>query len=254
MHVSNFRSVKRVAVSSRSSGGFANRSRRASSWSATGPIDKPLNARSWSTASLTRVDFVGEQHDVVSWLSASDLFLLPSAQESFGLAALEAMACEVPVIASHVGGLPEVIQDGVTGFIFEPDDVAGMAAQGIALLADLAAGSRDRARGGRGRAPPVLHECRGSQIRGVLRRGVVGTLTSGQPFIGPSGHWSRDIHLSKCDNVPIPRRRSDPMTRWRDGPMADDPMTDVMSSWLNGQMSRCAHDPMSRWPDGPMSL
>ena len=70
------------------------------------------------------------------WLSAADLFLLPSAQESFGLAALEAMSCEVPVIASRVGGLPEVIDDGVTGFICDPDDVDGMAKCGIRLLRD----------------------------------------------------------------------------------------------------------------------
>ena len=55
------------------------------------------------------VHFVGEQDQVLPLLSVSDVFLLPSAQESFGLAALEAMACEVPVIASCVGGLPEVI-------------------------------------------------------------------------------------------------------------------------------------------------
>ena len=61
-------------------------------------------------------------------LSVSDLFLLPSAQESFGLAALEAMACEVPVVASRVGGLHEVIDHGVTGFLHEPpDDLDGMA-------------------------------------------------------------------------------------------------------------------------------
>ena len=64
-------------------------------------------------------------------LSVADLFLLPSAQESFGLAALEAMACEVPVVASRVGGLPEVIEDGVTGFLRAPDDLDGMAAAGI---------------------------------------------------------------------------------------------------------------------------
>jgi L-malate glycosyltransferase len=52
----------------------------------------------------------GEQPDALPWLSAADLFLLPSAQESFGLSALEAMACEVPVIASRVGGLPEVVR------------------------------------------------------------------------------------------------------------------------------------------------
>ena len=60
-------------------------------------------------------------------LSIADVFLLPSAQESFGLAALEAMACEVPVVASRVGGLPEVIEHGVNGFLHAPDDLDGMA-------------------------------------------------------------------------------------------------------------------------------
>jgi glycosyltransferase involved in cell wall biosynthesis len=63
---------------------------------------------------------------------------LPSEQESFGLAALEAMACEVPVVASNVGGLPEVIEHGVTGFLHEPDDLDGMAASALALLSDSA--------------------------------------------------------------------------------------------------------------------
>ena len=59
--------------------------------------------------------------------SQADAFLLPSATESFGLAALEAMACEVPVVASAVGGLPEVVDHGVSGFLHPADDVAGMA-------------------------------------------------------------------------------------------------------------------------------
>jgi glycosyltransferase involved in cell wall biosynthesis len=80
------------------------------------------------------VVFAGEQPDALPWLSAADLFLLPSAQESFGLSALEAMACEVPVIASRVGGLPEVVRDGVTGYLLPPDDTAGMAAAALALL------------------------------------------------------------------------------------------------------------------------
>jgi N-acetyl-alpha-D-glucosaminyl L-malate synthase BshA len=79
---------------------------------------------------------LGEQDQIVQMLSIADLFLLPSAQESFGLAALEAMACEVPVVASRVGGLPEVITDGVDGFLRDPADLAGMAAQGMALLTD----------------------------------------------------------------------------------------------------------------------
>lgn len=80
------------------------------------------------------VAFLGVQEQVVPLLSVSDGFILPSAQESFGLAALEAMACEVPVVASAVGGLPEVIQEGVNGFLLPADDLDGMA-RALALLA-----------------------------------------------------------------------------------------------------------------------
>jgi len=82
------------------------------------------------------IDIVGAQEEVVPLLSVSDVFLLPSAQESFGLAALEAMACEVPVVASRVGGLPEVIEHGVTGFLHPLDALDEMAASAIALLTD----------------------------------------------------------------------------------------------------------------------
>jgi N-acetyl-alpha-D-glucosaminyl L-malate synthase BshA len=80
------------------------------------------------------VDAVGAQEEVVPLLSVADLFLLPSAQESFGLAALEAMACEVPVIASRVGGLPEVIEHGVSGFLHPLNAIDEMAASGVELL------------------------------------------------------------------------------------------------------------------------
>jgi glycosyltransferase involved in cell wall biosynthesis len=82
------------------------------------------------------VHFLGEQDQVLSLLSISDVFLLPSVQESFGLAALEAMACDVPVVASRVGGLPEVIEDGRSGFLHAPDDLDGMARSAVALLTD----------------------------------------------------------------------------------------------------------------------
>jgi N-acetyl-alpha-D-glucosaminyl L-malate synthase BshA len=88
------------------------------------------------------VELIGEAQDVVGLLSVSDLFLLPSLQESFGLSALEAMACGVPVVASNVGGLPEVIDDGTTGFLHPPDDVAGMAGSAIGVLSDPALHAR----------------------------------------------------------------------------------------------------------------
>ena len=82
------------------------------------------------------VQFLGVQEQVVPLLSVADVFILPSVQESFGLAALEAMACEVPVVASRVGGLPEVIEDGVNGFLHAPDDLDGMAASAVRLVTD----------------------------------------------------------------------------------------------------------------------
>jgi L-malate glycosyltransferase len=85
---------------------------------------------------LDRIDAVGAQEAVIPLLSAADVFLLPSAQESFGLAALEAMACEVPVVASKVGGLPEVIDHGVTGFLHPLPELDAMAASAVALLTD----------------------------------------------------------------------------------------------------------------------
>jgi N-acetyl-alpha-D-glucosaminyl L-malate synthase BshA len=82
------------------------------------------------------VEVLGAQEAVLPLISASDVFLLPSAQESFGLAALESMACEVPVVASRVGGLPEVIEHGVSGFLHAPADLDGMAASAVAVMTD----------------------------------------------------------------------------------------------------------------------
>ena len=82
------------------------------------------------------VEALGAQEEVLPLLSIADVFLLPSSLESFGLAALEAMACEVPVVASRVGGLPEVVEHGVTGYLLDPEDVAGMASAAVELLRD----------------------------------------------------------------------------------------------------------------------
>lgn len=80
--------------------------------------------------------FVGKQPVIVDYLSAADTLLLPSEQESFGLAALEAMACETPVVASNVGGIPEVVTDGETGFLSAVGDVDKMSADAARLLED----------------------------------------------------------------------------------------------------------------------
>ena len=80
------------------------------------------------------VIFLGKQDEVYKKLGVADLFLLPSDSESFGLAALEAMACEVPVIATRVGGIPEVIEDGVDGYLVEPRDVGSAARFAIDIL------------------------------------------------------------------------------------------------------------------------
>jgi len=82
------------------------------------------------------VRFLGKQDAIEEILSVSDLFLMPSQSESFGLAALEAMACKVPVVSSNAGGLPELNIDGVTGFLREIGDVDGMAKKAIYILED----------------------------------------------------------------------------------------------------------------------
>lgn len=83
-----------------------------------------------------RVLFLGKQDNIYEKLAVADLMLLPSELESFGLAALEAMACEVPAIATNVGGIPEVIDHGRSGFLADVGDVETMARYAIELLSD----------------------------------------------------------------------------------------------------------------------
>jgi N-acetyl-alpha-D-glucosaminyl L-malate synthase BshA len=83
-----------------------------------------------------RVKYLGETPDVPRVLSCADLFLLPSSHESFGLSALEAMACSVPVLATRAGGIPEVVVDGTTGVLCEVGDVEAMARGALSVLGD----------------------------------------------------------------------------------------------------------------------
>jgi N-acetyl-alpha-D-glucosaminyl L-malate synthase BshA len=84
------------------------------------------------------VSFLGTQDNILPILSAADLFLLPSEKESFGLGALEAMACNVPVVASDTGGIPEVVKHGETGFLAPVGDIDAMSAYALDILRDSA--------------------------------------------------------------------------------------------------------------------
>jgi N-acetyl-alpha-D-glucosaminyl L-malate synthase BshA len=142
IHVSNFRPVKRATAVVEI---FA-RVRRTMPASLVMVGDGPDAAAAARVARhlgvADDVHFLGEQDALVPLLSAADVFLLPSTQESFGLAALEAMACGVPVVASRVGGVPEVVEHGVAGFLHPPDDLDGMARSVRDLLTDAELGRR----------------------------------------------------------------------------------------------------------------
>src|SRR6185369_1208539 len=137
VHVSNFRPVKRpsdcVEILARVVNGV---SKARLVMVGDGSERTNVEHRARCLGVYDRCVFVGKQPNIVDYLSAADVLLLPSEQESFGLAALEAMACEVPVIASRVGVLPEVVTDGETGYLSPVGDVDKMAADAARLLSD----------------------------------------------------------------------------------------------------------------------
>jgi N-acetyl-alpha-D-glucosaminyl L-malate synthase BshA len=134
MHMSNFRPVKRAGTVLDVFERIRRRMPATLVFIGDGPERAGIEARARASSIAADVLFEGEQQDPVPLLSCADLFLLPSSQESFGMAALEAMACEVPVVASRIGGLPELIDDGKTGFLCAMDDTDGMAACALEVL------------------------------------------------------------------------------------------------------------------------
>lgn len=136
MHISNFRPVKRVqdvvAIFAKVHAAMEARLILVGD----GP-DIPIAEQiATKLGLLNRITFIGVVDQVASILPAADLLLLPSQTESFGLVALEAMASGIPVIATDVGGLPEVVEHGVTGYLASVGDVEQMARFAIDLLAD----------------------------------------------------------------------------------------------------------------------
>jgi N-acetyl-alpha-D-glucosaminyl L-malate synthase BshA len=138
IHVSNFRPVKRIDAVMQVFARIARETPARLILVGDGPELGTAYRLGRELGISGLVEAVGAQEAVIPLLSSADVFLLPSAQESFGLAALEALACRVPVVASDVGGLPEVIEHGRTGFLHPPDDLDGMAASALRILRDAA--------------------------------------------------------------------------------------------------------------------
>jgi N-acetyl-alpha-D-glucosaminyl L-malate synthase BshA len=136
IHVSNFRPVKRVpwlveAFVEASEGSDARLV-----LIGDGPERDLAVSRARDLGASDRISFLGERDVLPSLLTDADVFLLASTEESFGLSALEAMACGVPVVAPRVGGIPEVVSDGVTGWLSAPEDRGGYVASIREALGD----------------------------------------------------------------------------------------------------------------------
>ncbi|MEE8217332.1 MAG: N-acetyl-alpha-D-glucosaminyl L-malate synthase BshA [Vicinamibacteria bacterium] len=136
LHVSNFRPVKRPLDTVRI---FERVSREMDAvllMVGEGPERSSVQALARRVGVLDRIRFLGTQQDIGQIAAMADVFLLPSELESFGLSALEAMACGVPVIGSDAGGLPEVVRHSESGYLLPVGDVEGMAARTIEVLKD----------------------------------------------------------------------------------------------------------------------
>jgi N-acetyl-alpha-D-glucosaminyl L-malate synthase BshA len=138
MHTSNFRKVKRVEDTICILERILKKVPAKLLLVGDGPERQQVERLAREKGVNSDVRFLGKQDAIEELLAISDLFLLPSASESFGLAALEAMSCHVPVISSNIGGIPEVNVDGETGFVLPVGDVDGMAEKAISLLSDAA--------------------------------------------------------------------------------------------------------------------
>jgi len=134
VHTSNFRPVKRIEDVIKIFKGIQDEVPARLLLVGDGPEHNKAYELAKELGISDKIEFLGKQSRVVKILCSSDLFLLPSEKESFGLAALEAMACEVPVVASNAGGLPEVIEHGHSGWLANVGDVDAMVSGALHIL------------------------------------------------------------------------------------------------------------------------
>jgi N-acetyl-alpha-D-glucosaminyl L-malate synthase BshA len=136
IHTSNFRKVKRVEDVIKTYAILREKVRSKLLMVGDGPERSNAEALCREMHLCDDIVFLGNQNPVEELYSIGDLFLMPSASESFGLSALEAMACGIPCVTSDAGGLPEVIINGVTGYACAVGDVESMAARAVEILSD----------------------------------------------------------------------------------------------------------------------
>ncbi|MEE8137816.1 MAG: N-acetyl-alpha-D-glucosaminyl L-malate synthase BshA [Thermoanaerobaculia bacterium] len=174
VHISNFRPVKRVLDAVEVFLRVRERLPARLILVGDGPDRAKVEQHCRTKRALESITFIGNLPLVEEVLVGADLFLLPSETESFGLAALEALSCRVPVIATRVGGLPEVVKDGENGFLLPVGDVEGMAKAALDLLED---DERRRSFGDSGRRWAVEtfgQESAVEQYRQIYRRVLEG--------------------------------------------------------------------------------
>ena len=136
VHTSNFRKVKRIEDVVHAFDQIIKKVPSKLLLIGDGPERPAIEKLCRDLGNCDHVRFLGKQEAIEEILSVCDLFMMPSESESFGLAALEAMACQVPVISSNAGGMPELNIHGVTGYLSEVGDVDDMAKNAIELLSD----------------------------------------------------------------------------------------------------------------------
>jgi len=135
-HISNFRQVKRIEDVIRVFNKINKKVDSKLLLIGDGPEQRAAHKLAVKLNVSNKIHFLGLQSSIEKLLAISDLFLLPSEKENFSLSALEAMSCGVPVIATRVGGMAEMIDNGKDGYLFDVGDIDGMAEAGIKLLDD----------------------------------------------------------------------------------------------------------------------